>query len=219
GKDVARWHFSDTRKYLILTRRGINIDEYPAILTYLLEHKEKLKNRATVKAGNHPWYELQQPGIFPLFDNPKIAYPDIASDVNFVLDRDGVYLGNTVYFMPVDDLYLLGILNSSATKFFYNYLSPQIRGGYFRFFTQYVEQIPIPNAPDDLRGKIAGLAQQCLDAAKDNSDRLPALEAELNQLVYQAYGLDEDDMRVIEGYLSGAVARSGDADDLDGDEE
>src|SRR5690606_15744751 len=142
GKDVARWHFSDTRKYLILTRRGINIDEYPAILTYLLEHKEKLKNRATVKAGNHPWYELQQPGIFPLFDNPKIAYPDIASDVNFVLDRDGVYLGNTVYFMPVDDLYLLGILNSSATKFFYNYLSPQIRGGYFRFFTQYVEQIP-----------------------------------------------------------------------------
>lgn len=32
-------------------------------------------------------------------------------------------------------------------------------------------------------------------------DRLPALEAELNALVYQAYGLDEDDIAVIEGSI------------------
>jgi hypothetical protein len=29
------------------------------------------------------------------------------------------------------------------------------------------------------------------------------LEAELNALVYQAYGLDDEDVKVIEGYLGG----------------
>ena len=38
-------------------------------------------------------------------------------------------------------------------------------------------------------------------------------------LIYQVYGLNKDDIRMIEGHLSGMVAGSGDADDLDGDEE
>ena len=62
----------------------------------------------------------------------------------------------------------------------------------------YLEQLPIPDAPDDLRQQIANLAQQCPDAAKDNPNKLLALEAELNQLVYQAYGLNEDDIALIE---------------------
>lgn len=42
-----------------------------------------------------------------------------------------------------------------------------------------------------------------LCAAKDHPDRLPALEWELNALVYQAYGLDKDDIMVIEGGVAG----------------
>jgi hypothetical protein len=34
-----------------------------------------------------------------------------------------------------------------------------------------------------------------------------ALEARLNALVYQAYGLDEADIAVVEGYLGGSAAR------------
>lgn len=203
GKDIEKWHFVNNQKYLILTYRGVEIEKYPAVYTYLQQHQVKLSKRATVKAGNHPWYELQQPGIYQLFDNSKIIYPDIASDVRFVLDNEGVSLGNTVYFMPIDDLYILGVLNSNTVNFYYGHLSAQIRGGYFRFFTQYVEQIPIPNVNDGIRQQIGSLAQQCLDAAKDDPARLPALEAELNQLVYQAYGLGEDDIAIIEGHLGG----------------
>jgi len=58
----------------------------------------------------------------------------------------------------------------------------------------------------------------CLDAAQDHPDRLPALEAELNALVYQAYGLDAEDVRVIEGSV-GKTAHSaqGDGGDLNED--
>ena len=43
----------------------------------------------------------------------------------------------------------------------------------------------------------------CIDTAKDPPDQLPALEAELNALVYQAYGLDADDIAVIKGSIGG----------------
>ena len=59
-------------------------------------------------------------------------------------------------------------------------------------FEHYGQKLPIPDAPD----------------------KLPATETELNQLVYQTYGLDEDDIRVTDGHLSGAAAGS-DEDNID----
>jgi type I restriction-modification system DNA methylase subunit len=69
GKDIVKWHIKNKNQYLIFTRRGININEYPAIKKYLsqwqtrLEPKprnwddsEKWKGR---KAGSYKWYELQ----------------------------------------------------------------------------------------------------------------------------------------------------------------
>jgi len=202
GREVQRWAMNGAGKYVLFAHHGIDISRYPTLEEFLRPFKNKLENRAT---SNHEWYELQQPqmGIFARFSEPKIIYPDIAVSTRFALDLEGHYFANTAYAIPSDDKYLLGILNSQVVLFFYSQIASQIRGGYYRFYTQYVEQIPIPNAPDDLRQQIASLAQQCLNAAKDNPDRLPALEAELNQLVYQAYGLDEDDIRVIEGHLSG----------------
>jgi hypothetical protein len=47
------------------------------------------------------------------------------------------------------------------------------------------------------------VAQQCLDAAASHPGKLPALEAHLNALVYEAYGLDEEDVKVIEGSVGG----------------
>jgi len=46
-------------------------------------------------------------------------------------------------------------------------------------------------------------ARAGLEAAKDHPDRMPALEGELNTLVYQAYGLDADDIAVIKGSIGG----------------
>lgn len=219
GRQIKAWVIEDYGEYVIFAFHGLDIKEYPAISSHLEGYKESLEQRAT--AGSHEWYELQQPqmGVFEHFSQPKIVYPDISAKPAFAYDNSGFYPDMTAFVIPQADDFLLGILNSSSSEFFLRQMSSTIRGGYIRLKTIYVGQIPIPDAPDDLRQQIASLAQQCLDAAKDNPDKLPALEAELNQLVYQAYGLNEDDIRVIEGHLSGTAAGSGDADDLDEDEE
>lgn len=220
GTDVSRWSIDHGNQYIIFANRGIRIEDYPAVYNYLLSHQDTLEDRATVKSGNHPWYELQQPqtGIFHHFENPKMVYSDISASPNFSLDLDThAYIADTTFTIPVTDTFYLGVLNSKPVDYFMRSIASQIRGGYYRYKFQYVSKIPIPNASYDLRNKIVTLAQRCLGAAKDAPDTLPALEAELNQYVYQAYGLDADDIAVIEGYLTGKQTAT--ALDIDEDTE
>jgi len=66
-----------------------------------------------------------------------------------------------------------------------------------------MEQIPIPDAPPELREKIAKLARQCLDTP--DVGKRAALETRLNTLVYAAYQLNADEVRVIEGALGDKI--------------
>jgi type I restriction-modification system DNA methylase subunit len=199
GRDIKRWEFQFARLYILFIRPKTNINDYPAIKAHLLKHRSKLSK----KAGNNQWYELQtNVAYYQEFDKPKIVYPDIAKRPEFCLDTSCFYINDTTFMMPIADFFLLGVLNSLVTFYYFSKISSTVRGGFLRFKNIYVKRIPIPDAPDNLRQQIADLAQKCLDVAKDDPSALPALEDQLNQLVYQAYGLDAEDIAVIESHLN-----------------
>ena len=67
GRNVRRWTVKWDEKYLIFTRRGIRIREYPAIEEYLTRYREALEPRPADipaqgwkgrKPGNYKWYEV-----------------------------------------------------------------------------------------------------------------------------------------------------------------
>ena len=96
---------------------------------------------------------------------------------------------------------LLGVLNSHAVEFFYRHLSTMLQGDFLRFFTQYVDQIPVPAATADQRRAVQELVGNILDAKGDESQTMQ-WEAELNELVYKLYGLTKDEIRIIERTLA-----------------
>ncbi len=193
GKDVRKWTVDYKDRWLIFTRRGIDIKRFPAIEEHLSQWKPELTPKKTAseevgrKPGSYKWYEIQDNvAYYPAFEQPKIVYPDIAKRLRFALDTAKACPGNTVYLTPVNDLYLLGVLNSSAVEDFYIELSAQVRGGYLRFFDQYVQQIPIPDAPAADRDTITELVQKCLDAKGVGCEEW---EAEIDERVVGLYGL------------------------------
>ena len=118
GRDIRRYSLEPKDIYLIYTYHGIiKISDYPAVEQYLKQFKDQLKKRAT----KQEWYELQQPqyAYVKFFDEPKIVFPDIATAPRFVLDENGYYGSNTIYFIPKRDLYLLGLLNSKLGNFYF----------------------------------------------------------------------------------------------------
>ncbi|MFZ4829068.1 MAG: TaqI-like C-terminal specificity domain-containing protein, partial [Phototrophicaceae bacterium] len=194
GRDIKRWNvLYNYQEYIIFVPRGTNINNYPSIYNHLMEYKDNLLK----KAGGNQWYELASASHHSDFSKPKIVYPDIAKSSYFAVDSNGLYVDMTAFFIPTSELYLLGILNSLVSRYFIIYISSTLRGNFVRLKSQYVSQIPIPNASEGLRGRIATLAQQCLDATAKGAPVAP-LEAELNALVYEAYGLTADEIAIIE---------------------
>ena len=183
GKDIRKWLAEPHGQWLIVTPIGVEIRRYPAILAHLTQWQASLETRCD--QGNH-WWELRPCDYYNAFSKPKIVFPDIAKESRFSFDTTGAFLGNTAYIIPIADLYLLGVLNSQIVLDFYLELSSQVRGGYLRFIRQYVEHIPIPEAPEAERTAIAALVQKCLDA---HGVGCTAWEVEINERVARLYGV------------------------------
>ena len=121
GRDIKRYEHPRIDKYMIFTRRGLNIDDYPAIKQYLTIFKERLtpkpKNWAGKdwkgrKPGAYEWYEIQDTIDYHAeFEKPKIVYAEIAARGQFVLDLNGSYYDTTAYLLVHGSelLYLLGL--------------------------------------------------------------------------------------------------------------
>lgn len=80
---------------------------------------------------------------------PKILVPDIADRAAFALDEFGQYAFTSGYGITLKPSvqetlkFVLGLLNSKLLDFYLKRISTTMRGGFFRYFTQYIEQLPI----------------------------------------------------------------------------
>ena len=128
---------------MIWTYIGVPIENYPIVFNHLRQYQDKLQKRWD--KGNR-WWELRACDYYELFEKPKIIYPDIATTCRFTLDMEGFFGLNTTYFIPGDDKYLLGILNSKLSHFYLSEVCAGLEGGdtiYLRFFGQYLGNFPI----------------------------------------------------------------------------
>jgi len=187
GDDVRRWHIRNSRRWILLVPIGTDIERYPAVHNHLLPWRDRLESRSD---RGPQWWELRACTYYELMSRPKIVFPDIAREPRVTLDADGHVLLNTTYFIPTDDLYLLGVLNSRILWEYYktrfSVLGNEDLGGRLRFFQQFTNLIPIPPAGRQDRSAIERLVSGCLDARGIDTD---AVEAEIDARVRQLFGI------------------------------
>ena len=112
--------------------------------------------------------------------------------------------------------YILGLLNSKLIDMYLKECSSRFRGGYFAYNKQYIEKLPIPklNLTDTndilLHDKMIELVEQMLKLHKDiDTARTPqskelmqrqidATDKQIDKLVYELYGLTEDEIKIVE---------------------
>jgi type I restriction-modification system DNA methylase subunit len=199
GRDIKRWRVEPQDLWLIFTRRGIDIDAYPAIKRHLEGYRDALEPKPDNwedardgkwegrKAGPYKWFEIQDNIAYWMeFEQPKIIFPDIALSPQFAFTEKTFYLANTGYIIPNPDIGDLAILNSTVTDFFYRQISPQIQNGYYRFIAQYVSQIPMPRPLGTAKELLRAGVQALNVGASDNR-----LEQLLNGFVYELFFPEE----------------------------
>lgn len=200
GNDVRKYQIDFANQYIILTKIGIDINKYPLILDYLKKYKDRLEKRSD--KGNK-WYELRPCSYYNIFEKPKIIYPDIALESRFTIDIKNYYPNATLFVIPLNDKYLLGLLNSKIVWYYLSKKCPVIgsekKRGRLRLKTVYLSKLPIYKTPNLSKEKIANLVTQILTAKKENPEAdTSALEKEIDQLVYKLYGLTEEEIKIVE---------------------
>jgi type I restriction-modification system DNA methylase subunit len=141
GENLKRWHVESDDLWLVYTPKNrIDIDDYPALRDHLAPFRERLEKRA----GPQEWWELQQAqaNYEPAFSGGKVIYSDIANNGTFSVDRSGIFLANTAYFIPSDNDGLASYLNSRLAWFYFAGLTNIARGGYLRLRTDFIGQLP-----------------------------------------------------------------------------
>jgi hypothetical protein len=228
GRDIKRYEPLPQERFLITIPRGWTRSKagnakdrwtwleaaYPAIAAHLKPFAAKAEKRGD--KGEY-WWELRACSYYDAFEKPKIMLPDISAECNFTFDMTGgIYCANTAYIIESDDAYLLGILNSSLMTFVIRQHSMSYRGGYVRFFTQFVEKLPIRPidfaSPADkaMHDEMARLVDQMLtlhrQLAASGTDReksglqlqIAALDAAIDSLVFRLYGLSTTDQETLQ---------------------
>jgi type I restriction-modification system DNA methylase subunit len=231
GDDIRKYHINYNERYLIFTRHGIHIHDYPAIERHLSYFKDRLMPRPKEwkgkqwtgrKPGLYKWYEIQDTiDYYEELEKPKIIWPEIAKESRFAVDYGNYYLNKTCFFAPIDDLYLVGILNSKTIWFFLKRLCSVLgdadKGGRLLQQKIYVETIPVhvvdqSNQADKAHNaRMAKLVESILTMQKQVAEakstaqkeiiqrQIAATDAEIDQLVYELYGLTKDEIKIVEG--------------------
>ncbi|MCB9451261.1 MAG: N-6 DNA methylase [Anaerolineaceae bacterium] len=225
GRDIGRYVINKADRFLIFTRRGIDISKYPAIERHLTQYKERLMPRPRDwegdwkgrKPGTYEWYEIQDTvDYYAEFEKPKIAYLVFQVKPTFALDIEGIYANNAVWIIPKADKYLLGILNSKFGWFLISNHCTQIQNGYQLIF-EYLKHIPIhtinfddpaDTAQHDRMVKLVEtmldlhrqLPQAATDAARSAIQAaITSTDRAIDALVYDLYGLTAEEIRIVEG--------------------
>jgi adenine-specific DNA-methyltransferase len=208
GKDLKKWIISQfPSKWIIFTRRGTDISNYPAIESHLMQYKENLipkKNKKELtgrKVGNYKWFEIQDVvDYYTELEKPKIIFPNLQNMNKFAFDDTEVYLNAPAVFLPSNDKSLLGILNSKIVWHFLKSICVIRSGGYIEVKPQYFEQIPVPIADEKTKLILAELVDDAINKRKqDQHADISGIENEIDQLVYQLYELTQEEIGIVEG--------------------
>ena len=202
GRDISRYSYTLAGEYILLTKNGVNVQrDYPDIYEHLESFGDKFRNRGA--QGQH-WTNLRACSFYDDFKKEKIVWIELTDSGRFALCNEEVYLLNSAYFLlppsGIESKFLLGVLNSSALRFYLSLIAETSGMGTSRWINNYVKEFPIPEAACDQQALIIELVDQILNVKRTDPDAdVSDLENEIDQIVYLLYDLTPEEIAIVEG--------------------
>ncbi len=211
GKDIKRWNINYAEQYLIKIESSENVihpwsgksdkeaekifsSNYPAVYKWLNSYRKDLLKRDD--QGKYFW-ELRSCKYWQEFENPKIVWGNLSLEPRFSLSEVGHYVSAPANIIVSDSKFLLGVLNSRVTRYLVSQSAAERQGGYLEYKPMYISPLAIPEQPKE--EKISELVSNINKTrAKDTKADVSKLEHQIDQLVYQLYGLTTEEIAIVE---------------------
>jgi len=211
----------DDEKFLHETK-GLHKEDKPLL------RGDDVKRYETNYKGEYVWYVPQRmrahrqtarPGEPRRFEQPKVLVKDTSSDFAGTYEPGGFYVKDVLIVIPKEGItpnydlrFVAGVVNSKALHFYYRTTFQTIH-----VQNEELASLPLPNidfskpADKARHDKLVSLVEQMLAAkpqlARAQSDKdkdfyenkCAALDRQIDALVYELYGLTDDEIKIVEG--------------------
>ncbi|QQS37799.1 MAG: Eco57I restriction-modification methylase domain-containing protein [Ignavibacteriales bacterium] len=175
GRDIGSYYIKPINKYLNYNQELL----HRARTKEIFEASEKLLIQR-ITGGHKP--------LKAAYDSKKTYNKESIN--NLILKQDCEY----------NIKYILALLNSKLINWFYVNRFTNESKLTVNLSKEYLSQIPIKEASKKLQGVFVELVDTILTAkTKNYTSDTTALEKEIDEMVYQLYGITEEEIRIIEG--------------------
>ena len=176
GRDIGRYSTNWAGLWVIFTRRGIDIEKYPAIKKHLMKFYEDIKPRNNQetrgrKPGQYKWFEIQDNiAYYEEFEKEKVIYGQFRQG-EFTFEDKEIYLSSNEYMIVskngnINLKYITTILNSRINQF-YSSLTMNSLGNATTIAQKGIfEQLPVPQISLADQQPFIEKAQTMLDLTK-----------------------------------------------------
>ncbi len=176
-------------------------EQYPFVYNHLLKFKAELSARNKSETGiRYEWYALQRPAatFAEEFEKEKLVWLSISDKPAFALDSKKMFVTAPAYIMTSDcNKYLLTMLNSKAMEWYLDKVSSSTGQGTNQWSKIFVEQLPIPQLPEEKLKPFEFLADYLILLNDPNTPSImehasnemisQQFEEVLNMMVYELY--------------------------------
>jgi hypothetical protein len=198
-------------------------EQYPLGYTYLNTYRKELAEiRARQKTNVKFWYSCHRSRDMNVFEKERLITPYASLGGNMTIAPPGIYHNTKGYSLVPNDSrkedlrYWLGILNSKVLWWYISNNGYVLRGGYFVFTTDYLNPFPIHiidfSDPNDviqhdqmvsLVDRMLSLHKQIHEARTPHEQtglqrQIEATDGQIDALVYELYGLTEEEIKIVE---------------------
>ncbi|WP_407931490.1 Eco57I restriction-modification methylase domain-containing protein, partial [Ignavibacterium album] len=206
GRDIKKFTtLKSEDQWIIFTRRGIDINKYPGVKTYLKKYYEQLrpKNKGEKtgrKPGPYKWYEIQDNVAYhKYFEMEKIVWLIITDKPQFAIDYNGYYTNDGTFILTGENLkFVCCILNSKVSDWYFDKIATSSGMGTTMWKKYKIEKLPVPILPDNvILRKFETLADYLIfindesnlpvNPYTDNRSISSVFEDVLNMMIYELY--------------------------------
>ena len=162
------------------------------------DRKEYLKYGDNLAAPRKNWKLYSSPRILvrQIPSKPPYCINACFTDKVILNDRNSMNIIN----ISCNPLYLLAVLNSRPISFWFAHKFGKLQRGLFpQFKINELASFPIPSCTNEQEVHLANLADKIMMAKRTNPFAdTSSLESEIDRLVYQLYGLTDEEIKIVE---------------------
>jgi len=193
GRNIRKWNYFQTSDFLIFTRKGIQIKDYPVIKKHLQTFKEQLEPGVGRKQGSYNWYEIQDnTAYYPEFEKEKIIWGLTADKWAFAYDNENHFLPSNGYILTSKEIpvkYLLALMNSNLMEFYFGFIGIMTAGGAFTLKHETVIEFPIKVSDEKTQNIFIKIVEAILSIKQNPQCSLDFsfFEHLIDAMVYELY--------------------------------